>query len=107
LAIWISEFAAMIWARPGRLRAASGGANQPLLAPIGTHSGRQHARDRRNRSVEAELAEHGEARQRVRWDRADRSHQPERDRQVVVAAFLGKIGGREIDGDAACGQRKA
>jgi hypothetical protein len=27
--------------------------------------------------------------------------QPERDRQVVVAAFLRQVGGREVDGDAA------
>jgi hypothetical protein len=27
-------------------------------------------------------------------------HQAKRDRQIVMAAFLGQIGGREIDGDA-------
>ena len=31
----------------------------------------------------------------------------ERDGQVVVAAFLGQVGGREIDGDALGGQRQA
>ena len=39
--------------------------------------------------------------------RADRRHQAERDRQVVVAAFLRQVGGREIDGDAARRQRQA
>ena len=43
---------------------------------------------------------------RVVRDRADRRHQAERDRQVVVAAFLGQVGGREIDGDAARRQRE-
>ena len=40
-------------------------------------------------------------------DGADRRHQAERDRQVVVAAFLRQVGGREIDGDAARRQRQA
>ena len=38
---------------------------------------------------------------------ADRGHQAKGDRQVIVAAFLGKIGRREIDGDAAGGEREA
>ena len=38
---------------------------------------------------------------------ADRRHQAERDRQIVMAAFLRHVGGREIDGDAARGQREA
>src|ERR1700757_5282972 len=50
-----------VGARPRRLRAAGGGTDQPLLAPVGTDGGRQYARDGRNRSVETELAEHGEA----------------------------------------------
>ena len=95
-----------VGARPGGLRAAGGRADQSLLARIGADRGRQHARDRRDRPVKTELAEHREARQRVRRDRADRGHQPERDWKVVVAAFLGQIGGREIDGDASCRQRE-
>jgi hypothetical protein len=39
--------------------------------------------------------------------RADCGHQAERDRQIVVTAFLRQIGGREIDGDAARRQREA
>ena len=45
--------------------------------------------------------------ERVVRHRADRRHQAERDRQVVVAAFLRQVGGREIDGDAARRQREA
>ena len=37
--------------------------------------------------------------ERVARDRPDHGHQAERDRQVVVAALLGEIGGREVDGD--------
>ena len=39
-------------------------------------------------------------------DGADRGHQAECDRQVVMAAFFRQVGGREIDGDAACRQRQ-
>ena len=88
-------------ARPGRFRPARRRAHQTLAARIGADRGRQHAGHRRNRSVEAELAQNGESRQRIVRDGADRGHQPERDRQIVVAALLGQIGGREIDGDAA------
>jgi hypothetical protein len=43
---------------------------------------------------------------RIGRDCPDRRHQPECDRQVVVAAFLGKVGGREVDGDAPSRQRE-
>ena len=45
--------------------AAGGGADQALAAGIGADRGRQHARDRGDRAVEAELAQHGEAGERV------------------------------------------
>ena len=60
-----------------------------------------------DRAVEAEFAEHRETGKRVVRNGADRRHQAERDRQIVVAAFLRQIGGREIDGDAAGRQRQA
>ena len=46
----------------------------------------------------------------ARLSRGDHAHggqQAERDRQVVVAAFLGEVGRREIDGDALRRQRQA
>jgi hypothetical protein len=52
-------------------------------------------------TVKAEFAQHGEPGERVVRDGADRRHQPKRNRQIVMATFLGQIGGREIDGDAA------
>ena len=94
-------------ARPGRFRPARRRAHQAFAARIGADGGGQHAGDRRDRAVEAELAEHGKARQRVVRDGADGGHQAERDRQIVVAAFLGQVGRREIDGDAARRQREA
>ena len=95
-----------IRARPGRFRAAGRRTDQALVARIGADRRRQHARDRRDRSVEPEFAEHGEAVERIRRDRADRRHQAERDRQIVMAAFLRQVGRREIDGDPARRQRQ-
>ena len=106
----MSEDAAMI-SISGLAQAASGAAggraHQALAARIGADGGGQHAGDRRDRAVEAEFAQHGEARQRIVRNGADRRHQPECDRQIVMAAFLGQIGRCEIDGDAAGRQRKA
>ena len=48
----------------------------------------------------AEFAQHRVTRERVMRDGADRGHQAERDRQIVVAAFLRHIGRSEIDGDS-------
>jgi hypothetical protein len=93
-------------ARPSGFRSARERADQALAARIGADRGRQHARDRRDRAVETELAEHREARDRVVRDRADRRHQAERDRQVVMAALLGQIRRREVDDDAPGRQRK-
>ena len=94
-------------ARPGRFRPARRRAHQAFVARIGADGGGQHAGDRRDRAIEAELAEHGKTRQRIVRDGADRGHQAKRDRQIVVAAFLGQVGWRQIDGDAARRQREA
>jgi len=89
---------------PRRFGAADGGA-ETFAAPIGADRGGQHARDRGDRAVEAELAQHRKAGERVARDRADRGHQAQRDRQIVMAAFLRQVGGREVDGDAPGRQR--
>jgi hypothetical protein len=72
------------------------------LAPIAAD-----ARNRRHRAVETEFAQDREAGHRIVRNGADRRHQAKRDRQVVVTAFLGQIGGRKIDGDAAGREREA
>jgi hypothetical protein len=61
---------------------------------------------RRGRPSRRELAvvAHQTA-QRVRRDRANRGHQAKRDRQIIMAAFLGDVGGRQIDGDPSRRQR--
>ena len=93
--------------RPGRLRAAGGGADQAEAARVGRDRGRQNAGDRGHRAVEREFADHGVAVQRVGGDRPDRRHHAERDRQIVMAALLGHVGGGEIDGDALGRQSEA
>ena len=102
----MSDAAATIRACPGGFGAAGGGADETFPARIGPDRSGQHARDRGDRAVEAELAQHRKAGERVARDGADRGHQAERDRQIVVAAFLRQVGGREVDGDAPGRQRQ-
>jgi hypothetical protein len=80
-------------ARPGGFGAAGAGADEAFAAGIGADRGRQHARDRGDRAVEPQLAQNGKARDRIRRDGADRRHQAERDREIIVAAFLRQVGG--------------
>jgi hypothetical protein len=86
--------------RPCRLGPTRCRADQPLAESVGPDRRRQRAGDRRDRSVEGKLAQHAEALDRVAGDGADGRHQSKRDGKIVMAALLGKIGGREIDGDA-------
>ena len=58
-------------------------------------------------AVEGKFAERDEIAELVAGHGADRRHQRERDRQVVVAAFLRQVGRREIDDDALRRQRQA
>jgi len=103
LAIWINEWAATIW-MSGLAQAASAphraGQISPFIARIGADRCGQYTGHRRDRSIEAEFAEHREAAQRIRPNGADRRHQAERDRQIVVTALLRQIGWREIDRDS-------
>ena len=89
---------------PGRLRSGGGRADEPEPPGTGRHGGRQHAADRRDAAVEGEFAEDAVAGERVGRDRADRRHDAQRDRQVEVRAFLGKIRRSEIHRDALGGQ---
>lgn len=93
-------------AGPGRLAAARRGTDHAALASRGRDRGRKYAGDPPQRTVEGEFAERQEGVQLIRREDADRRHQRERDRQVVVTALLVQIGGREIDGDAPRRQRE-
>jgi hypothetical protein len=52
-----------------------------------------------DRAIEGEFPNHRKAVERVGRNGADRRHHRERDRQVVMAAFLWHVGWREVDGD--------
>ena len=78
-----------------------------MAARVGGNRGGQHAGDRCDRAVEREFAEHRVIGKSVRRNGADRGHDAKRDRQIVMAAFLRQIGGREIDGDALGGHGEA
>jgi hypothetical protein len=71
------------------------------------HGGQQHAGRRRDARIKAKLADDEVAGQGLTVDRAHRGEQAERDRQIVMRAFLGQICGREIDRDALRRQRQA
>jgi hypothetical protein len=60
---------------------------------------RQRARDRQDQAVERQLPEREIAVDRIPRQGAEAGQQAERDRQVEVAALLGEVGRRQIDGD--------
>ena len=93
--------------RPRRLGAARRRANQAFAGGVGGDRRRQHAGDGADRAVERQFSDHRETVERVGRNGADRRHDRERDRQVVVAALLRHVGGREVDGDALGGQGEA
>src|SRR5208337_2934756 len=74
---------------PGRLGSAGGRADEALAVGVGGNRRRQDARDRGDRSIERQFADDHVALKRVVRDGADRRHDAERDRQVVMAALLG------------------
>lgn len=92
--------------RPGGFRPRRRRADQALSPVIGRNRGRQDAGNRRDRTVERKFAEHGVAGERIGRDRADRRHHGERDRQIVVAPFLGQVGRSKVDRDPLGGQRE-
>ena len=85
---------------PGRFGPAGGRADKSLAARIGGDGGRQDAGDRADRPIKRQFADHRIALQRIGRNGADRRHYAERNRQIVMTAFLGHIGGGEIDCDS-------
>ena len=84
---------------PRRLRPTIIGADQAVTARVGGDGGGQRAGDRGDRAIERQFADDRVALERIGRNGADGRHDPQRDRQVVMATFLGHVGGREIDGD--------
>lgn len=94
-------------AGPGGLRATGPGTNEAKVAGIGGNGGRQCAGDCPQGAIEPHLANHQIAVEKVLGQHTQGRQHCKRDRQVIVAAFLGQIGGREIDGQPFPRQREA
>ncbi len=91
---------------PGRLPALAGGADQSEIARRSADRGRQHAGDGVQSSIEMQLAQRCVTLHLVARQHVHRGQHAERDRQVVVAAFLQEVGRREIDEEPARRQRE-
>jgi len=81
--------------------------DEPALDAARVERREQHPRRGRDAAVEAEFADDDIAAQRLRIDHPHRTEQRERDRQVVMRALLGQVGGRQIDRDPLRRQREA
>jgi len=77
-----------------------------VSAHVGGDRRRQHARDGGQRAVERQFASTVKPSKASEGNGANRRHDPEGDWQVVMTAFLGHVGGREIDRDALGRQRE-
>ncbi len=96
-----------IEATPSRFAAAHRGADHAAPRRPGGDGRRQHAGHPGQRAVERQFAQHDETRDAFARDHAHGGQEAQRDGQVVVAALLGEIGRREVDGDALRWQRQA
>ena len=94
-------------ARPARLGALCRRADQPLVVRRRMKRGEQHSRRSGDSPVETQLADGNVMRQALGIGGSNRRQQAERDRQVIVRAFLRQVGGREVDGDDLRRQREA
>jgi hypothetical protein len=83
---------------PPRRRKPPG--RSPLAERIRPDGGRQRARHRGDRAIERKLAQHAIAVDGIPRDGPHGDHEAEGNGEVVVAAFLGQVGRRKIDGDA-------
>ncbi len=92
-------------------KAASGplpaGQISPAILFAGGQRGIQCTGHRRHRRVQRQFSQRDIVGDLAGRNDAHRRQQPKRDRKIVMAAFLGQVGGREIDGDALEGQRQA
>src|SRR5690242_7856407 len=84
---------------PGSRAARGGGADKATALRQRADRGWQHARDRQERAVQGELAERDVMLGLVPGQHAHGGEQPQGDRQIEMAAFLGEVGGGEIDDD--------
>ena len=69
--------------------------------------GQQHAGRNGDPRIEAQLADRDIVRKGFGVGRSDRRKQAQRNRQIVMRAFLRQVGGRQVDGDDLGRKRKA
>ena len=93
-------------ARPARLAALSRRANKPFLDTARMKRGEQHAGRGDHPAIERQFADRDVIADLLKIDHAHRREQRQRDRQVVVAALLGQVGGRQVDRDPLGRQRQ-
>ena len=94
-------------ARPRRLAAAIGRTDDAAVARSGGERGEQDPGDAGQRAVERHLAQGGIAEQLVLRQHLHLGKEPQRDRQIEMAAFLQDVGRRQVDRDAARRQGEA
>ena len=90
----------------GRFRAAGLGTDQAAPLFVGGDGGGQHARHGGDGCIQRQLAQRHVIRHLADRQHAHRGQQAQRNGQVIVRAFLGQVGGREVDGDALERQRQ-
>ena len=79
----------------------------PISRPLAAIAAGKCAGHRHQRAIKGKFAQHHIAVQKIRRNDAQRREHGERDGQIEMAAFLGKIGGREIDGKPLARQAEA
>ena len=98
---------AVLRRRPGRLGSAGGRDDDAPAFRRGVDRRRQHPRDRRDRAVQRQFPQRDEPRHLVRRQHAQDDQEAQRDRQVVVAAFLCHVRRSQVDDQALERQRQA
>ncbi len=94
-------------ARPARLGPLRCRTDQPRLFLACMQRCQQYARRSDHAAIERQLAHRNPVAQLLGIGHAHCREQRQRNRQVVVRAFLGQIGGREVDRDPLWRQRQA
>ncbi len=94
-------------AGPGRFPALRCGADQAQLPLRCVQRREQHARGSGDAAVQPQFADDNIVAERLGIEDAHRRQQSQRDRQIVMRAFLGQVGRREIDRDMLGRQRQA
>ena len=92
---------------PSGLRSLRRGTDQPPALARGIERGEQHARRRRNPTVQPQFADDDIVRERLDIDHGHGAEQRQRDRKIEVRSFLRQIGRRQVDDDALGRQREA